>query len=132
MFVTRPMIACLAIFSTVAFAQAQQRPDGPPPRIDVAKVLNIDAARAQKVEAILKASHDKRMALREQMGPGKDEASREAMRAQMRAIREDTDKQLAAVLSPEELKKLHDAMPRPPRRGDGGGPGKGSGKGPGY
>jgi hypothetical protein len=99
----------------VAFAQGTPRPDGPPPRIDVAKVLGIDAARTKKVEAILDASHEKRHALREQRDAAKDDASREAVRAKMEAIREDTRKQLAAVLTPEEMKKLHDALPKPPR-----------------
>jgi Spy/CpxP family protein refolding chaperone len=94
MFAMKPIIACLAIFSTVALAQAPQRPDGPPPPIDVAKALNIDAARAQKVDAILKSAREKQ-----------------------RALREDTDRQLAAVLSPEELARLREAMPRPPRPG---------------
>ena len=127
MYLLRPIIAFFAILSTVALAQMPPRPDGPPARIDVAKVLGIDAARAQQVEAILKSAHDKRMALREQMGAGKDETSRDAMHARMRAIREDTDRQLSAVLSAEELKKLHDAMPRPARPEDGRGPRKGMG-----
>jgi len=32
----------------------------------------------------------------------------------MKAIREDTDRQLSAVLSAEEIAKLHEAMPKRP------------------
>ena len=67
-----------------------QRPDGPPPRPDIAALLNLDAPRAAKVEAILAASREK-----------------------MRAVREDTDKQLATVLTAEELAKLKASRPRP-------------------
>ncbi|QJR13030.1 hypothetical protein DSM104443_04124 [Usitatibacter rugosus] len=67
-----------------------QRPDGPPPRPDLSS-LNLDATRSAKVEAILTASREK-----------------------MRAVREDTDKQLATVLNADELAKLKQLMPRPP------------------
>lgn len=123
----KPIIACLAVISTVSWAQQPgggkpSRPDGPP-RVDVAKVLDLDEARAAKVNAILKASGEKRRALHESAGgPPKDDAAREAMHRKMKALRDDTDRQLLAVLSPAELAKLREAMPRPPRPGEGGGP----------
>ena len=67
-----------------------QRPDGPPPRPDLS-ALNLDATRSAKVEAILAASREK-----------------------MRAVREDTDKQLATVLSADEMAKLKASRPHPP------------------
>ncbi len=85
----RPVaIALMSLATCAALAQA---PAGPPPRPDVAKLLNIDAARAAKVEAILALQ-----------------------REQMKAVRDETDRQLGMVLSPAELAKLKESMPRPP------------------
>ena len=95
----RPLLLALLVTSTAALAQ--HPPPGPPPRVDIAKVLNLDATRAEQVKAIMQATHQKM----------------EVVRAQMEAIRRDTDTQLAAVLTPDELEKLHAAMPKPPHRG---------------
>jgi len=53
-----------------------------------------------------------------EIGKPTDDATRSAMHAAMEAIHTQTDQQLAGVLSPDELNKLHDAMRanRPPRR----------------
>jgi len=83
-------ILALLFAGTVATTVLAQRPDGPSPRPDVAATLNLDAPRAAKVEAIMAASREK-----------------------MRAVREDTDKQLATVLTAEELAKLKASRPRP-------------------
>ena len=85
------ILAALLLTSTTAFAQHAGGPprDGPP---DIAKMLNLDATRAAKVDEILKVQRDK-----------------------MRALHEDTDKQLSTVLTPEEMAKLRQA--RPPRPG---------------
>ncbi len=117
--------ACLVVFSTLALAQDRPPPPpdgkGPPPGMegkgppDVAKLLNIDANRAEKVQAILRASHEQRMALRDKTDGGQ-QGDRSAMREKMRALRDDTHKKLAAVLSADELKKLEASMPPPPPR----------------
>jgi periplasmic protein CpxP/Spy len=84
-------LSSLAACTALAQAPAGPPPGAPPPRPDIAKILNIDAARAAKVEAILDKS-----------------------REQMRAVREETDRQLATVLSAAEIAKLKESMPRPP------------------
>ena len=64
---------------------AQQGPM--PPRIDVAAVTGADAKTAQAVERALRDQHEK-----------------------IDAIRRDTDAQLAKLLTPVQLDKLHEAM----------------------
>jgi len=108
------LFASFAFASTVASAQVPQ-PPGAPPRIDVATLLNLDATRAQAVEAILEGARLKHVALREQLGPPRDDSTRAAFRAGMRAIRDDTDQKLATVLTAGEAATLKAAMPRPPR-----------------
>lgn len=83
-------LVALLFAGAVTTSVLAQRPDGPPPRPDLSS-LNLDAAKTAKVEAILASSREK-----------------------MRAVREDTDKQLASVLSADELAKLKQLMPRPP------------------
>lgn len=95
MFLLRMIAVLLFAGSTTVFAQ---RPDGPPPGgpgrpPDIATLLNLDATRAAKVHAIQEASREK-----------------------MRALREDTDKQLATVLTAEEMAKLKASRPAPPPR----------------
>lgn len=113
----RSILASLAFTSTVAGAQTPFPPYGAPPRVDVAALLNLDNTRAQQVDAILKAAHEKMRAARQQIGRPTDDTTRTMMRAAMDAIRGDTDQQLATVLSAEEIVKLHEAMPGPGKRG---------------
>ena len=105
----RKLLASLLFSSTAAVAQA---PSVEPPRVDIAQLLNLDATRAQQVYTIMKASHAKMQAAREQIGLVTDETSRTVMHAAMEAIRSNTDSQLATVLTPDELDKLHAAMQR--------------------
>src|ERR1700674_1772654 len=102
----RSILASLAFTSTLAGAQTPS-PDSAPHRVDVATLLDLDSARAQQVDAILKAAHEKMRAARAQIGRPTDDTTRTMMRAAMDAIRVDTDQQLATVLSAEEIVKLH-------------------------
>jgi hypothetical protein len=108
----RSLFASLILASTLAGAQLP--PGSAPPRIDVAALLNLDASRAAQVDAILKSAHERMASARELAGHPTDDASRATLRAAMKAIREDTDRQLSAVLSAEEIAKLHEAMPKRP------------------
>ncbi|MEO5691788.1 MAG: hypothetical protein ABIQ72_01570 [Usitatibacter sp.] len=108
-----PVIAALAFASSVATAQFAPTH---PPRVDVVKLLDLDATRAGKVEAILENSRERVMEARRQLGRPTDETTRATMHAAMAAIRTETDSLLAQVLTAEELAKLKAAMPpRPPR-----------------
>jgi len=110
----KSIIACFAFASTLALAQ--DRPPAPPDSRgppDIAKILNIDVKRADKVQEILKAAHEQRMAMRKGVEAGGAQGDRKAAREKMRAQREETDRKLAAVLTPDELKKLQAAMPPP-------------------
>ncbi len=112
------MLAATALSSTLALAQDRPPPPpdgrGPP---DVAKLLNIDANRAEKVQAILRAAHEQRMALHKSAESGGQQTDRKTMREKLHALHEDTQKKLATVLTPDELKKLDAALPRPPMDG---------------
>jgi hypothetical protein len=116
----RSILASLAFTSTVAGAQTPP-PDSAPRHVDVATLLDLDSTRAQQVDAILKAAHEKMRAARVQIGRPTDDTTRTMMRAAMDAIRVDTDQQLAAVLSADEMVKLHAALPGPGKRGRPGG-----------
>ncbi len=101
----------IAMGSTLAMAQ------GHAPKLDVAAVLDVDAAKAAQVQSILDAGHSKMMALRDQSGRPTDDASRQKMHDAMASIHKDTDTQLKAILTPDQMAKLKAAMPRPPGPG---------------
>jgi len=108
-----PIITALALASTVA--TAQPIPGQGFNRVDVVKLLNLDEERGAKVEAILENAHERMRAARQQIGRPTDDTTRATLHAAMKAIRDDTDQQLAAVLTPQELETLMASMPRPQR-----------------
>ncbi|HEY2628806.1 MAG TPA: hypothetical protein VGI57_06730 [Usitatibacter sp.] len=101
----------IAMGSTLAMAQ------GHPPKVDIAALLNVDAAKAQQVQSILDGGRGQMKSLREQMGRPTDDASRQKMRDAMESIHQDTDSKLSAILTPDQLAKLKASMPRPQGRG---------------
>jgi len=111
--------AATALVSGVATAEAPPPYREPPPIAAAVAQLNLDAARAQQVVAILENSRARARAARQQIGVPTDDTTRATMRAAMDAIRSDTDQQLAAILSSDELVKLKEAMPGPPGPGHG-------------
>lgn len=94
------IVACLAGFSTLAvLAQPADGRRGPPPAPTAAQLqttVGLDAARAEKVASILKAEQQQR---------------------------EETRAKLEAILSRDEMRKLHEAM-RPGGGGEEGRPPK--------
>jgi hypothetical protein len=104
---------------TAGVAGADMMPPPPegarPPRVDIVNLLSLDATRAAQVETILNGARSKMRTLHEQLGHPTDDATRATFHAAMEAIRGDTDDKLAAVLSPDELARLHAALPPPPR-----------------
>ena len=99
MTILRPGLVALAFGASFAQAEVPSVYASPAP-LNIAAILSIDTARAQVVQSILESAHQRRFAA-------------------MEAIRADTDKQLAGVLTAEELAKLKEALPPPPRPGDG-------------
>ena len=97
-----PLVFALAL--PLAQAQAPDRP--PPPKIDFASELGIDAKKAQAVDKVLREQHEKRRAL---------DYERHAAHEKMEALRRETDQKLAAILSADQLKILRELLPRPPR-----------------
>src|SRR5689334_24068065 len=108
-----PIITALALASTVA--AAQPIPGQGFNRVDIVKLLNLDAERGQKVEAILEQSHARMRSARAQIGRPTDDTTRATLHAAMKAIRDDTDQQLAAVLTPQEMETLLASLPGPRR-----------------
>jgi hypothetical protein len=107
--------------AVIGFAAAQMPPprDRVHPPIDIAAVLNIDADKASQVEAILRATHEKVRAAMQEIGPPKGDATRAELREIMEAIRAQSDQLLAAILTPDQIALLHDALHRErPMRGD--------------
>jgi hypothetical protein len=99
MTILRRALAATAFAASFAQAETPTVHASPAP-LNIAAVLNIDSARAQVVQAILESAHQRRMAA-------------------MEKIRADTDQQLASVLNADELARLKEALPPPPRPGDG-------------
>lgn len=79
--------------------------------VDIAKILNLDAARADKVNAILADERKERQALWEtRKNAAHDDASKQAFREKMMALREGTKTKLQGVLTADELKTLREGM----------------------
>ena len=109
----RHTAAAIAAMAGLAQADPGHRPS-PPPVARILTGIGVDAARAQKVAAIFATSHVRAETARQQIGRPTDETTRATLRAAMEAIRSDTDRQVAEVLSPEELAQFNQVMPRPP------------------
>ena len=105
-----------AIAAMAGLAQAEPARHAPPPVAQILTSIGVDDARSRKVIAILHNSRAKAEEAREQIGRPTDEATRATLKAAMEAIRSDTDRQLAEVLSADELAKLKQAMPPPRHR----------------
>ena len=79
--------------------------------VDIAKLLNLDATRAAQVNTILADERTQRQALWEaRKGAAHDDASKQAFREKMMALRESTKTRLTGVLTADELQKLRDGM----------------------
>jgi hypothetical protein len=107
--ILRSATAAIAFVSTLGSAQTLQ-PNGRAPGPYAVTLLKLDSNRAGLVDAILENAVERALVAREQIGPGTDATTRAVMQAAMHAIREDADRQLAAVLTPEELATWKDSM----------------------
>ena len=107
----RSLLAFLAFASAVATAQIP--PPGAARPVDVIALLDLDQTRAERVRAILKQAYERMRKARAQIGPPTTEAARAAIRAVMRAIGDEADQDLGAVLTDEDLEKLEAALAQP-------------------
>jgi hypothetical protein len=97
-------------------AIAQSTTDTPPhtrPQIDFAKTLGLDDARATQLRSILDKSMTARHALMQQIHSAATDADREAVRVQMKALHDATHKEIAALLTADELAKFEELMLKP-------------------
>lgn len=108
-----PILAALALAS--AMATAQPIPGQGFNRVNLVKLLNLDDERGDKVDAILENAHLRMRTARQQIGRPTDDTTRATLHAAMKAIREETDRQLATVLTAEEMEQLMQSLP-PPRQ----------------
>jgi hypothetical protein len=93
--------------SASSFSSGQMpAPDSMTRVVTIATVLHLDTLRAEKVEAILEEAFQRQQAVRAQMGAVRDSTSRTVLRAAMRAVCEDADRQLAEVLGAQDLENL--------------------------
>ena len=104
----RSATAAIAFVSTLTGAESQLS-TARPATAHMVTVLQLDAARAGLVDAILENALQRVTAARRVIGPANDETGRLVLQAAMRAIREDVDRQLAAVLTAEELAAFKEA-----------------------
>jgi hypothetical protein len=81
-----------------------------PVRSQIPAVLNLDAARARQVDAILEAAYARMSIVRSQIGAPNDDHARLALLTAVLRVRYDTDTQLATVLSPEEFARLKESL----------------------
>lgn len=112
MSISRSALAALALAAGLAQAEPVAF-DRAPPAVNLGAVLDLDTPRAQIVEAILENAHARMMEARQQIGPPTDDTTRSVMRAAMHAIHEDAHRQLASVLTEEQLAKLEELLPPP-------------------
>ncbi len=112
LFLRTSLLAAAALFALpVAHAVAQGTGGGGPggaarqqELIDrVTKELSLDAKQAEKVTSILKAETEKRNTLFQEMRSGGGDP--QAMRAKMGELTEETEKELSAVLTKEQVAK---------------------------
>ena len=113
---TNPLASLLAVAllgcSPLHAARPAPLPEAPLARLIV--MLGLDSTRAEVVTAIFENAHARMEQAREQLGEPHSEAVRVALDAAMQAIHQDTERQLAAVLGPEDLARVKAEIP-PPR-----------------
>lgn len=86
----------------------------PPQRKNIGMELGLDAKTAAAVKQILDQQREQHRA---QMlaWQKQDQPTRESRKAQRDALRKQTEQKLAKLLSPQQIDKLHQFLPKPPR-----------------
>jgi len=111
-----PMKMLRSTAAAFAFATSLVHAHGASPLpVSYAALIGLDGPRAEVVDAILENAVTRVAWVRGEMGPAGDPSSRNVMRAAMDAILDDTEARLVAVLTPDELERLKQAM-APPRK----------------
>ena len=87
-----PMLAAMLASAAALAQQPPSRPQGPPPRIDFARELNLEPARAKQLESVLQNEQE-----------------------QHRAARERARAEISKLLTPDEMAKFESLLPKPPR-----------------
>jgi len=122
------------LFLSVVFVKAQPGNFDPEEMIKrqvegITEACDLSEDQVTKVEAIIRKSNEKMMALFQEMGGGGD---REAMREKMGEIRDEQTKEIKAVLTEEQAEKYDEYMEEMRQRMRQGRPGGPPGGGPGM
>jgi hypothetical protein len=105
----RKLLASVLLSSSAAMAQAPGfNPLGP----EVAVLLELDSARAQRVNSILHRARERLASARDQIGEPIDASTYSILVAAAEAIAADADQQLARVLTADEMEIWRAAIPR--------------------
>lgn len=99
-----------------AEAQTGSAPKAQQQRQTVAERLNLTPQQADQMKKIQKAARDQRAALRLDLAKAKDRDAKRAIRTKIAGVKDDQRKRLAAVLTPEQMRKLDAMRPVPPSR----------------
>ena len=112
---TKPLASLLAVAllgsSPIHASPPPALPPAPFTRIIV--LLGLDSTRAELVTAIFENAQARMEQAREQLGEPTSETVRVALDSAMHAIHQDVERQLAAVLGPEELARVKQEIPHP-------------------
>lgn len=128
----KPSVISLALASVLACGAVLAQP-GPGQRPDpvarlqnLSVLLELDTAQQDKVRVMFKKQHEQMQARREQQRQSQDQ-DRQARRAEHETRREAFERELATVLSPEQMRKFQaltaERHAKPPRRREAGGRG---------
>jgi Spy/CpxP family protein refolding chaperone len=106
------LIAAALLASTVALAQAHDRPRGPD--MDrMAVLLDLNDAQKTQVQQILDEQHAKAKAAHEERRSAGTKPTREERQKFHEELKQDTATRLQSVLSADQLKKFDVLMERP-------------------
>jgi hypothetical protein len=102
----------VALFAVAGAAMAQPAQPGAmmhAPGERIVKILKLDTVRADQVRTIVADSRAQAKALWAAKKENADPAARQAFRAQMKTLHEQTQAKLSAVLTPAEMATLKEA-----------------------
>lgn len=107
----------IAAASTIAMAQASWQlhaPDAAHVAEQITITLALDAERSASVKAIMVAAHERREEIRKSLGVPRSDADLMTVRRSLDAIHDQVRRDLAVVLTPEELERLDSMFPKRP------------------
>jgi hypothetical protein len=112
---TKPLASLLAV-ALLGCSSVHASPPPPlrePSFTRIIELLGLDRTRAELVTAIFENAHARIEEAHRQLGEPNSEAVRVALESALHAIYQDAERQLAAVLGPEQLARVKAEIPAP-------------------